>query len=926
MDQKLTQGAAICLIFLSLSVFFNIRDLHASEIEGKKISYIEIKTEGGERIEWLKDMISIREGDLYSSKAVRKSLDQLYKDGRFKNIIIDAEMINDGVVLTYTLIEKEIVSDIKTSGNWFVTSKELLEEIKVSEGEEITDDLSRDILSKVISYYHKKGFFHVQVEEVLTREKGRGGKTILRLNVKEGQKTKIRELRFAGEKVFSNINLLFQIKLGKGEYFSSDLLDKDILLLENYYKDNGYINAVIGPPDVQYNERLNEVDIVIPIEAGPHATIVFEGNSLFTSDRLESLLLIKEEKSIDDDVLNASIQKIEEFYKALGYLLVKAGYTKKVNTEINETEIAIKIEEGDRVSLKEIAFEGNHYFTSKKLKKLMSLKEEGYLFLSIFDRGKLEDDMNMIRALYNKSGFVGMKISDEVYIGESKKDMVVILKIDEGVQTFVNKVEIKGNMLFSEKELLDKIPLKPATPYAEVVAQDGKISILTLYAKMGYIYAGADLKPVFSDDRKKVDLLYTIDEDRPAFIGRIVTKGNDFTKSYVIKRELIIREGDPYDFEGILRSQQRIYQLGYFSNVKFEPFRAGEKEYTKNMVISVKEKGTGAIDFGVGYGDVERLRGFGEISRSNLFGTGRYASLRGDVSQIERKYSLNYKEPWVFSLPVDARVGLVDLTQKRITSDTRDVLYKLRQHGGTFGVDKSFTPFVKGSFLYQFEANKLQDVKPGAILAPEDVGKVTIGSINLSIVRDSRGDPFNPTSGSVNGISFKDAAFSLGSDVQFFKVSLQSSWYFQIMKNLVFALSGRSGVAKNFGETLAVPISERFFLGGRSTVRGYAQDSLGIPGVTIIDGTPTGGNAMLLVNGELRLSLYWELGLVLFLDGGNVWPDYKEIDISKMKYSTGAGLRYSTPIGPFRLDWGYKLEPEPGESRWELHFTLGHTF
>lgn len=902
-------------------------DLYASDrkMEGNKITSIEIKTEGGERIEWLKDMISIKEGNLYSAKAVRKSLDQLYRDGRFKDIIIDAELVDNGVVLNYTLIEKEIISEIEIFGNWFITTKELMEEIKVSEGEEITDDLLREIVSKVFSHYHRKGFFHAQVDEVVRREEGVKGRTILRLNIKEEQRAKIRELRFTGERVFSDITLLFQIKLGKGESFSRETLEKDMLSLENYYKDNGYINAIIGPPDVQYNEKLNEVDIIIPIEAGSHTTIVFEGNSSFTSERLDSILLIKEERSIDDDVLNTSMQKIEELYKENGYMLAKAEYTKNVIPDKNNREIIIKIKEGNKISLKEIVFEGNHYFTSRELKKLMNLKEEGYLFLSIFDRGKLEDDKNRIQALYNKNGFIGMKISDEVYIDESQSRMVVILKIDEGVQTFVGRIDIKGNKVFSEKELLDKIPLSPGVPYVEAAAQDGKLNILALYAKMGYTYANLDLKPLFSNDRSRVDLLYIIDEDRPVFIGRIVPRGNDFTKAYVIMRELLIQEGDPYDYERILRSQQRVYHLGYFSNVKFEPFRTGEKEYTKDMVLSLNEKNAGAVDIGIGYGDVERLRGFSEISYTNLFGTGRYASLRGDASQIERKFSLNYKEPWVFSLPVDARVGLVDIVQKRVTS-TRDILYELRQVGGTLGVEKGFTPFVKGSFLYQFEANRIQNLKPNAKLTPEDEGKVTIGSINLSVERDSRVDPFNPTTGSVNGIHFKDAAFSLGSDVQFFKVSLQSSWYFPVTRWLVFAVSGRSGIAKNFGETLAVPISERFFLGGRSTVRGYRQDSLGIPGVTIINGTPTGGNAMLLANSELRISLPKGLGLVLFLDGGNVWRDYKEIDASEMKYSTGTGLRYNTPIGPFRLDWGYKLEPEPGESKWELHFTIGHTF
>ncbi|MEK7825321.1 MAG: POTRA domain-containing protein, partial [Nitrospirota bacterium] len=322
MDHKLNHTSSICLIYLSLFIALNITSpfLYASEskIEGKKIASIEIKTEGGERIEWLKDMISLKEGDLYSSRAVRKSLDQLYKDGRFKDITIDAELTDNGVVLAYSLIEKEIISEIEISGNWFVSAKELMEEIRASEGEEITDDLLREILSGVISYYHKKGFFHVEVEEVLKRGKGMKARTQLRLNIREGKRTKIRELRFSGERVVPDINLLFNIKMGKGEFFSGETLERDIVSMENFYKDKGYFNAIIGPPDVKYNEESNEVDLLIPIEAGRHTKIVFEGNSALSSDKLESLLLIEEERSSDDDVLKASIERIEGFYKSKG--------------------------------------------------------------------------------------------------------------------------------------------------------------------------------------------------------------------------------------------------------------------------------------------------------------------------------------------------------------------------------------------------------------------------------------------------------------------------------------------------------------------------------------------------------------------------------------------------------------------------------
>ncbi len=190
--------------------------------------------------------------------------------------------------------------------------------------------------------------------------------------------------------------------------------------------------------------------------------------------------------------------------------------------------------------------------------------------------------------------------------------------------------------------------------------------------------------------------------------------------------------------------------------------------------------------------------------------------------------------------------------------------------------------------------------------------------------------PFNPSHGSLFSVTFREAARVLGSKPQFAKLTVQDSLFFSPVSRLVFAFSIRGGVAWNFGESHEVPIFERYFAGGRSSVRGYDQEKLGIPGKTITyDGntwTATGGNMLLVLNGELRFPLFKGLGMVAFVDAGNVWRKVDEFDASEIRATAGAGIRYNTPVGPFRLDLGCKLDREVGEGRCMPHFTLGHAF
>ena len=251
--------------------------------------------------------------------------------------------------------------------------------------------------------------------------------------------------------------------------------------------------------------------------------------------------------------------------------------------------------------------------------------------------------------------------------------------------------------------------------------------------------------------------------------------------------------------------------------------------------------------------------------------------------------------------------------------------YSLEKYAAITGLDKDLTESIKVSLQYEYEISRLFDVDEGAKIASEDEGTLDIGTISPIIIRDSRDNPFNPRTGSVNSIKVDfSAGMATGSEVEFVRYIMQSSWYIPLSKSVVWGFSARVGWADAYGKTEEIPISKRFFLGGRTTVRGFELDSIGPKGD---DGSPKGGDLYLNLNTELRFPIYRKMGGLLFVDAGNVWLKSEgNVNIADLRSSAGIGFRYLTPIGPLSLDAGWKLDREKGESDWEWHFTIGNVF
>ncbi len=374
----------------------------------------------------------------------------------------------------------------------------------------------------------------------------------------------------------------------------------------------------------------------------------------------------------------------------------------------------------------------------------------------------------------------------------------------------------------------------------------------------------------------------------------------------------------PYNPYTIDEERQALYRTGLFSKIDITPEILNDKV---DLIYNFEEIPAGAFEIGFGYGEYERAKAFFELSYINLFGLNKQIFTRVELSTLESRSYITYVDPWFWKdLTFKSSLILEKMNVKNI--DTKDIIYKIKRLGLSTGFEKKFTDTFKAELLYELTSSKTWDVKPEVVISDIDIGRVFISGVKASLIFDTRDNAFDPHKGWLAGVTSKLSNEFLGSEINFLKTSFYINKYTELTKWLVLANSIRAGWAWLYGKTEELPISERYFLGGRDSVRGYAQNTLGPKR----NNQPTGGNAFLMGNVELRTYLGKNFYLINFLDFGNLWSRVGDASVSKLKYTTGVGLRYKTPVGPLRIDYGYKLNREEGESRGEIHFSIGHTF
>lgn len=651
-------------------------------------------------------------------------------------------------------------------------------------------------------------------------------------------------------------------------------------------------------------------------EKGLISEIVIKGNKALSKEDINGALTIKVKQNINKEQIKADIGKIKELYDGKGYY--NAEITDKIEQEgEKDFRVIFDIKEHDRLYIKTISFEGNEAYNSKELKNMMSTSEHGFFSFvtdsGLLKRDQLKQDMGKINAYYFNTGFINAQVG-EPEITTDKKGIYVKIRIKEGKRFKVDKVEISGDLLEKpRKELSSALKVKKGDNYnREAIIRD--IDFLT-QACNDEGYANADINPKIDtrENEQMVDVNYQINKGEQVYISHINIFGNNITRDKVIRRQLDVYEGDLYSSSKLRSSYAKLNRLRYFEEVDFQTEK-GVNKSKMDINIRVKEKSTGMFMVGAGYSASDQAVVMAQIIQQNFLGYGQILSLKASLGSTTNNYDLSFTEPWLFDIPLWLKA---DIWKYKKEYDS----YDLDSEGAGITFGYPLWEKIVGYAGYKLTSDDIQNVLTTASTQiQEQAGKTIASAVTLSLIRDTTDDYIFPSRGIKAIAAVTQSGGPLQGDTNYTQYSGTLYSYIPLPLSVVFSAKGRIGYIQDH-EGVEIPIFNRYVLGGINSLRGFRYVGPTDGGTSDV----IGGNTMMVYNFELIFPFIKDSGMKIaaFYDAGNAWNN--GVDFGDLCQSVGLGLRWYSPIGPLRLEYGRILDRrnlnDDSEGRWE--FTIG---
>jgi len=727
---------------------------------------------------------------------------------------------------------------------------------------------------------------------------------------------KVAEVEVVGNVRIEKDAILAVMKTKKGERLDNQALDED---LKAIFKMGYFDDVLMEAHDVPEGKKI----VIKVVERPSIGKIIFKGNKKISEEDLIKEFGIKQYSIFNEKKIKDGIVKLKEFYKKKGFYQADIHY--EVSTlPNNQLELKVNIKEGSKIYITDIQFIGNKHFSSGKLKKIMETSEKGFFSWltdsGILDKKKLEYDIQKLLAFYHNNGFITARVGDPK-VEETEKGLRITIEVFEGERYKVRSVDIAGDIVVPVSELKKKLQMKKGEVFNREKVRSDVLAIMEATVDQGYAYAEV-LPDIDQDDQaKEIGITYNIVKGEKVKVSRIEISGNTNTRDKVIRRELQINEGEYYSGSRLKESVDRLNRLGFFEEVETQLERRPEPDQV-DLKVRIKEGHTGSLSFGGGYSS--EVRGFimSKISQQNFLGLGQTLSLSARLGGRGSEFDMSFVEPWLFDKPISFSTNAYRTTTDYDDFDRRSLGFGTGLGFPLRGLDR----FTRGAIRYLIDSSDIYNLNPDASLLIRDMeGRNLTSSLSFVVSRDTRNRAWNPSKGSLNMASLEYAGGPLGGDVYFTRYTFRSAWFIELPFQTVFAAQGRWGfIEGRSGGKL--PVYQRFMIGGINTVRGF--DFASISPKDPMTGEKIGGVKQMIYNVEFQFPLIKEQGVIglIFADLGNVYTREENMGFTNLRTSAGLGVRWYSPMGPLRLEWGKNLDPRPGEASSKWEFSVGTLF
>lgn len=921
---SLLRSTAISIILIiSLMIFCGEAFAEENTIKDIQIQVEPVRGINTEKLHNLaRDVLSLKKGEVFSEEKLESSIEAIKKTGLFEKIATDSTDGEQNPSIIFNLKPARIIKNIRIKGiisPFF--EKDILNAMTIFTGEAFKPKKFKRQPELIAKMIEKDGFINPVVTLVRNTDPT-DGNMIIDVTIKKDNFWYIGDIKFKGNDSFSDFRLGFSLETSRGSFlpdvisrFSEATLKKETRSLIDFYRNQGYADVTINS-DIKKNEETSTVDVVIKINEGPKYKVDFKGNEYYWDLTLNKDVVLDKDGNKHNLGVRKSIKNIKNRYVEEGFQNISVKTEEELIEDGKIKKLIFVIDEGPRTLVSKVKIEGNQSVPEKEIEKNMLTKESGVFFKEPFNQETLDGDAEAVVTYYKNQGFINAKTETEALISEDKSSADVKMVIEEKPRIYAGTIKFKGLELIPEKEAFKAINTKPGGPFSKSELEGDEKKISAMISEKGYPHVSVKTSADFNVDGKTVDIVFNVDQGPFVKMGNAYFYGNVRTSESLLKKELNMKKGDPFSLTKALEAQKNIRNMDIFNSVQFTSLGLAEQNDTVHLLAEIEEKKPYYFQAGVGYDSQKGMYSSAKTGDRNLFGKNKELWTSGEASQTTYKAETGIADPRFTGLKLSAKTRIYTEQSEEFNQD-----FGTRSFGSLTEFEKKWTDSIYTSTAMRFEQREQYSInkKEEDASQPEMGESRKLMAITPAVHYDIRDSFIRPRKGMEASLS-ANFSKSIENDYDTFrKYKFDISFYRNPFEKLTLALAGRFGYID--AESI-LPSDQLFYLGGTTSVRGYNENLLS----TDSNGDALGGRSSVSGSLEARIELGMKFELVTFVDTGSIGFFMGKEGDDSFKSSIGAGIGYITPIGPFSVMYGHKLDKKEDEDPGQIHFSVGYVF